>query len=188
MVYVLKGTPDIWVNGRLHRAKVGDLFLFPFDTGIAHTVINNTTTDIEMLVFGEQDAEPDWIFYPQHPERNKECKEKGWFWGNHPQHEMGKNSGEPGDTVEQDATYPHRVNVSDLDFEESGDRNSNDQTYYQKRDLARQLGAKKIAFNHIVLPSGYRSCLPHAESLEEEFVYVLQGQVIAWINGKRHAL
>ena len=35
----------------------------------------------------------DKIFYPKHPMRNEECKREGFFWGNHPENQMGPHDG-----------------------------------------------------------------------------------------------
>lgn len=49
--------------------------------------------------------------------------------------------------------------------------------------LARKLGLGRIGIHHERLPPGRRTSYPHAESDEEEFVYVLEGYPEAWING-----
>ncbi|AMP00958.1 cupin domain protein [Collimonas arenae] len=51
--YVIEGTPDVWLDGYLHRLAPGDAVGFPAGTGIAHTFINNTDSDVRMLVVGE---------------------------------------------------------------------------------------------------------------------------------------
>ena len=33
------------------------------------------------------------IFYPLHPARNAQCKEKGWYWEGHPERELGNHDG-----------------------------------------------------------------------------------------------
>ncbi len=38
------------------------------------------------------------------------------------------------------------------------------------------------------LPPGTRSSWPHAEEKEEEFVYVIEGEVDAWIDGNLHRM
>jgi uncharacterized cupin superfamily protein len=38
------------------------------------------------------------------------------------------------------------------------------------------------------LQSGRRTSWPHAESLEEEFAYVIEGHPQVWIDGHRHDL
>lgn len=44
-------------------------------------------------------------------------------------------------------------------------------------------GFQRLGIHKITLKPGQESSLPHAESHEEEFVYVLSGNVDAWING-----
>ena len=54
--------------------------------------------------------------------------------------------------------------------------------------LAAKLGLTRIGIHHERLPPGRRSCYPHAESAEEEFVFVLEGQPDVWIDGHLHPL
>lgn len=54
--------------------------------------------------------------------------------------------------------------------------------------LGRKLGLARIGIHHVRLPPGQRTSLPHAESAEEEFVHVLEGQPDAWIDGVLHPL
>ncbi|EEA04311.1 Cupin 2 conserved barrel domain protein [Burkholderia sp. H160] len=54
--------------------------------------------------------------------------------------------------------------------------------------LARMLGLKRIGIHHVRLLPGRRTSYPHAESAEEEFVYVLEGTPDAWIDGHLHRL
>ncbi len=51
------------------------------------------------------------------------------------------------------------------------------------RRLGKEVGLQRIGINIQRLPAGSRSSWPHAEENEEEFVYVLEGQVDAWIDG-----
>jgi uncharacterized cupin superfamily protein len=50
------------------------------------------------------------------------------------------------------------------------------------------LGLTRLGIRHQVLPPGRRTSLPHAESNEEEFVYVLEGAPDLWLNGTLHRL
>ncbi|HKN00737.1 MAG TPA: cupin domain-containing protein [Candidatus Binataceae bacterium] len=52
-----------------------------------------------------------------------------------------------------------------------------------ERGIGRAAGLLKIGVNLMRLPPGERSSWPHAEEKEEEFVYVLQGEVDAWVDG-----
>lgn len=54
------------------------------------------------------------------------------------------------------------------------------------RRLGKVAGLVRIGINLQRLPPGTRSSWPHAEENEEEFVYVLEGEVDAWINGDLH--
>ena len=51
------------------------------------------------------------------------------------------------------------------------------------RRLGKEAGLVRIGVNVQRLPPSTRSSWPHAEENEEEFVYVLAGQVDAWIDG-----
>jgi uncharacterized cupin superfamily protein len=51
------------------------------------------------------------------------------------------------------------------------------------RPAGRAAGLLRIGVNIVRLLPGRRTSWPHAEAHEEEFVYVLEGQVDAWIDG-----
>ena len=59
--------------------------------------------------------------------------------------------------------------------------NSAEYTGHQ-RAIGKAAGLLKIGVNLVRLPSGTRSSWPHAEEKEEEFVYVLEGEVEAWLD------
>lgn len=94
-VYVLKGTPQVWLDGELHDLIEGDFVAFPAGTGIAHTFLNNSNSDVLLLVGGEARKESNKIMYPLHPKRNEEMKAKGCFWENYPQKQLGSHDGLP---------------------------------------------------------------------------------------------
>jgi len=54
--------------------------------------------------------------------------------------------------------------------------------------LARLLGMTRIGIHHERLPPGRRTSYPHAESAEEEFVFVLEGRPDVWIDGELYRL
>ena len=56
------------------------------------------------------------------------------------------------------------------------------------RRLGREAGLERIGINIQRLPPGTRSSWPHAEENEEEFVYVIDGDVDAWIDGHVHRM
>ncbi|MGB9097637.1 cupin domain-containing protein [Erwinia sp.] len=54
--------------------------------------------------------------------------------------------------------------------------------------LARKMGLTRLGIHHERLLPGRRMSYPHAESAEEEFIYVLEGTPQAWINGELYSL
>jgi uncharacterized cupin superfamily protein len=56
------------------------------------------------------------------------------------------------------------------------------------RDIGRAAGLQKIGLHIVRLPPGTRSSYPHCEEKEEELVYVLAGEVNAWIDGVLHPM
>ena len=56
------------------------------------------------------------------------------------------------------------------------------------RRLGKLAGLVRIGVNVQRLLPGTRSSWPHAEENEEEFVYVIEGEVDAWINGDLHRM
>lgn len=56
------------------------------------------------------------------------------------------------------------------------------------RSAGKVAGLVRIGVNLQRLPPGSRSSWPHAEEDEEEFVFVVDGEVDAWINGDLHRM
>jgi uncharacterized cupin superfamily protein len=60
---------------------------------------------------------------------------------------------------------------------------NSDESCGHRRAIGRAAGLLRLGINLVRLLPGRRSSWPHAESREEEFVYVLEGDVDAWIDG-----
>jgi uncharacterized cupin superfamily protein len=56
------------------------------------------------------------------------------------------------------------------------------------RAVGRAAGLMRIGVHLVRVPPGTRTSYPHAESEEEEFVYVVSGEVDAWIDGELHRM
>jgi uncharacterized cupin superfamily protein len=56
------------------------------------------------------------------------------------------------------------------------------------RSVGSVAGLIRLGINLQRLPPAMRSSWPHAESDEEEFVYVIEGEVDAWIDGELHRM
>lgn len=93
---ILKGHPQVWLNGFIYDLNPGDGVYFKPGTNIAHTILNSTNENVEYLSIGEADgADPDdKVFYPLHPQRNEECLKNGDGWKNPPTKEFGTHNGQ----------------------------------------------------------------------------------------------
>jgi len=55
-------------------------------------------------------------------------------------------------------------------------------------NFGRHFGLSRVGIHHERLPPGTRLSRPHAESMEEEFVYVIAGEPDVWLDGELHRL
>ena len=51
-----------------------------------------------------------------------------------------------------------------------------------------RFGLTRLGLHHVRLLPGHRTSYPHAESAEEEFVYVIEGTPDVWLDGVLHRL
>jgi uncharacterized cupin superfamily protein len=93
--FVIEGTPDLWLNGVLHRLKPGDGVGFRAGTGEAHTVINNTTHNVRLLSVGEPSRVHARLHYPLHPGRNEVATSNQRHWVDAPEQTLGPHDGLP---------------------------------------------------------------------------------------------
>ena len=92
-VLVLKGRPDVWIDGHLHELSEGDAVAFPAGTGIAHSFLNNSDKDAHLLVVGEHTRAGNQLNYPLNPERMEEFAKLGRAWLDAPKRELGPHDG-----------------------------------------------------------------------------------------------
>ncbi|MGH8782013.1 cupin domain-containing protein [Paraburkholderia sp.] len=91
-VYVLHGTPDVWIDGVLHPLVEGDSVAFPAGTGICHTFLNNTNAEVRLMVIGERPRDDNRIKYPLNQARELK-RTDGWTdW---PARPIGGHNGMP---------------------------------------------------------------------------------------------
>jgi uncharacterized cupin superfamily protein len=74
-VFVLEGNPDAWIDGTLYRLDPGMAVAFPAGTGICHTFLNNTDSDVRLLVVGEKPKPENRIHYPMNPTHERTRKD-----------------------------------------------------------------------------------------------------------------
>jgi len=82
---------------------------------------------------------------------------------------------------------PFIISSSDVP-EEPGSYPGSDEILSHGRAIGRAAGLLKIGLHLERLEPGHRLSYPHAEEREEEFVYVLEGAVDAWIDGHLHRM
>lgn len=91
-VYVLEGFPHVWLDGEIYPLKPGDSVGFPAGTGLAHTFINNTDAEVNLLVVGEKSKPENRIVYPLNPE-SKAVRDD--WWNDAPPRAIGLHDGLP---------------------------------------------------------------------------------------------
>ncbi len=72
--------------------------------------------------------------------------------------------------------------------EKPGQYPGSDEVLGHGRAIGRAAGLLRIGLHLERLPPGQRTSYPHAEEKEEEFVYVLEGEVDAWVDGVLHRM
>jgi len=65
---------------------------------------------------------------------------------------------------------------------------NSDEDMAPARAIGRAAGLLRIGVHLLRVPPGRRTSYPHAESTEEEFVYVIEGEIDAWIDGELHRM
>lgn len=89
-VFVLSGTPDVWLDGVLHRLKPGDGVGFPPGTGVSHSFLNNTDEEVRLMVIGDTARPENKVLYPLNPDR-KAYRED--MWEDSPPRSLGGHDG-----------------------------------------------------------------------------------------------
>ncbi|PLZ02907.1 cupin [Burkholderia sp. WAC0059] len=89
-VYVLEGTPDVWIDGDLHRLKPGDSVAFPAGTGICHSFLNNTAREVSLMVIGEASKPENRIRYPLNAAHESTRPDR---WADWPARPIGPHDG-----------------------------------------------------------------------------------------------
>jgi uncharacterized cupin superfamily protein len=91
-VYVIEGTPDVWLDGTLHRLAPGDGVGFPAGTGLAHTFVNNTHAPAMLLVVGEAPKPHNRVLYPLNRDVQASRSDS---WDDAPARPLGPHDGIP---------------------------------------------------------------------------------------------
>jgi uncharacterized cupin superfamily protein len=184
-VYVLSGHPDLWMHGQLFTAAPGDAVAFLPGTGLAHTAINNSPLPVELFVVGERTRQDNRFYYPLHPERRTEFESTWWRDPPSP-FALGPHLGLPGPRAkERLRERPSFLkNIDELERHGSFHYTGSEETFSEGIALSHKLGLRRLGVWHEILKPGKRTSWPHAHSKEEEFVYVISGEVELWVQGE----
>lgn len=189
--FVLKGTPDLWIDGYLHRLAEGDGVCLPSRTGIAHAILNNTDDDVHLFFFGEGMHVASRFGHPVDPVAADNLQKMGKLWTEAPKRRLGAHDGltdaRRGAPPPKGAVKRKRPDFV-MHWREILSTKANH--YPDDRELqginapfGRLARFSRIGFGVNLLKPGRRTSRPHAERDEEEFVYVVSGKVDAWNDG-----
>ena len=90
--FVIAGTPDVWLEGHLHRLSPGDAVGFRAGTGLSHTFVNNSDSEVRLIVAGDRPRPENRVHYPLNPEQRAlrdDC------WVDVPDRPLGPHDGKP---------------------------------------------------------------------------------------------
>src|SRR6202000_1538765 len=171
------------------RLREGDGVAFHAGTGDAHSLVNHGETDALIFVISEAFRRNSRVKHHRDEASDENLKKMNMFWADAPTHKPGTKSGKPGDKSARRRVLPKAIsNWSDILDKES-------QTYPNSSELhgvdalfGRRARFSRIGIHFEVLKPGRRTSWPHAERDEEEFVYVVKGDVQCWLDGDLHTM
>lgn len=82
---------------------------------------------------------------------------------------------------------PFIVSTDDVTPSQFSYPNSNEKLAI-RRALGEAAGLTRMGIHLLRVPPGFRTSWPHAEEKEEEFVFVVEGNVDAWVDGVLHPM
>jgi uncharacterized cupin superfamily protein len=186
--FIVSGHPHLWVDGYLYQLEPGCAVGFKSGTGIAHSIINNTNENVEMIVLGERSKQENKYIYTLNPELKAEHNAN--WWDGAPQRSLGPHDGNVGNLSHQkkwqDLSFVANVNlhIHKADFSYPNDQ----ETFADGLRLTNLVDLQVIGVSREILKPSKRSSWPHAHSLEEEFAVILKGHPLVWLNGFVHEL
>jgi uncharacterized cupin superfamily protein len=198
-LFVLEGTPDLWLDGYLYRLKEGDGISLPDGTGAGRAILNNTDKQVRFFYLSEGSRYASRFFHPAplDAKANEFLLEIGKSWSDAPRRKLGphdgltdKRRGKPsakGSRVaRQPAVVAHWKDI--LDPDKNNNYPGSEEKHANAASFGRRARFSRLGIHLDRLKPGRRTSWPHAERDEEEFVYVVSGHVDAWIDGHIHSM
>jgi uncharacterized cupin superfamily protein len=183
--FVLEGTPDLWIDGHLHRLGEGDGVCLLAGTGIAHCLINNTRSDVRVFAFTEAMRRNSKVVHRADPAANDILKTMGMLWTGAPPRKLGPNSAKPGDKAGTRRGKPQFVvHWRDILSAKANQYPRSTEQQGLNARFGRHARFSRIGIHAELVKPGRRTSYPHAERDDEEFAYVVAGRVDAWNDGR----
>jgi len=79
-IYIISGEPDVWLDGELYQLRPGDCVALCAGTGIAHSLLNNSDSDVHYLAIASV-PEQDGCYYPLSGRRDNVPDDLANAWG-----------------------------------------------------------------------------------------------------------
>ena len=189
--FVLEGMPDLWIDGHLHRLAEGDGVTLNAHTGIAHSLLNNTTRDVRLFTCTEPLGLMTKAHHPMDAAVTGHMKEMGMHWDDAPVRKLGPHDGltdaargAPSPKGSARRNKPDFVvHWRDILEKKAGAYPGSKERHGADAPFSRRARLARLGVHLEVLKPGRRSSWPHAERDEDEFVYVVSGKVDAWNDG-----
>ncbi len=198
-LFILEGAPDLWLDGYLFRLKEGGGVSMAHGTGSARALLNNSNGEVRFIFLSEGSRYASKFFHPAALDlkANEFLANIGKSWTDAPKKKLGPHDGltdkrrgkaSPGDSRKSGkaAIVLHWKDI--LERDENNNYPGSDEKHSVSARFGRKARFSRIGVHFEVLKPGRRTSWPHAERDEEEFVYVIAGEVDAWIDGHIHKM
>ena len=194
--FVLQGTPDLWFDGHSYRLREGDGVALHSGTGMANAILNNTDKDVRLFMFKEGSRFSTKYFFPTDPVAMSRAEGLKKLWTDVPRRKLGGHDGftdaKRGKPA-PDGTATHKRpdfvwNWQDILEKDEGGYPGSTEMHGIDAKFGRRARFSRIGIHAEVLPAGRRTSWPHAERDEEEFLYVVSGNVDCWLDGHIHPM
>jgi uncharacterized cupin superfamily protein len=189
--FVLEGTPDLFVDGNLHRLKEGEGVTLNARTGISTALLNNTKKDVRLFFMSEGPRYATQYVHglPGDARANEGLKQLGKLWEDAPKRKLGPHDGltDVARGAKLRAAKAKRPSFvahwrDRLDPKALGYKGSNEPQGLSAR-YGKPANFSRIGVHVELLKPGRRTSYPHSERDEEEFVFVAGGKIDCWLDG-----
>lgn len=182
--FVLEGAPDLWADGHLHRLREGEGVALNAGSGLAHALINNSGGDARIFVMTEAFQRNSRAVHPGDDAANANLDRIGMLWADAPRRKLGPNDGRPGSDAGRKRGKPDFVvHWRDILNRKAARYPGSDEDQGLSARFDNRARFSRIGIHVCLLKPGRRTSWPHAERDEDEFVYVVSGNVDAWNDG-----